>query len=161
MSERTAALPVPVESPVATLLAWLRGDPRLADPRVRNSSPQFVSYALTLVQLTAAIAVVVTFRLEEPRFVGMLGLVLVGFAIHYWLPFRAKEPFLIALSLGGMLLLLSPSVAAGALLLGLFIYGVAVNGASYVARLAVILGLAGVLTWLRMGPGDALGIPSD
>lgn len=161
MTDRIAVTTPSVGSLLARLLVAIRSGDQRPDPRALNARPQFASYLAIILQFAAATGVVIAFRLEEPRFVGLLGVVLAGFSIHYWLPFRAKEPFVIVLSVGGMLLLLSWWVAAVTLLLGLFIYAVAASPAPYAMRLLVVVGLAGALTWLRTGPGDALGIPAE
>jgi alginate O-acetyltransferase complex protein AlgI len=70
------------------------------------SALRFVALIAQLAVLTAAT------HFLYPRWFPGVCLAVAGFAVHYWLPIRWKEPFWFALSAGGMLLYGGPFGAA-------------------------------------------------
>jgi hypothetical protein len=61
-------------------------------------------YCLILLQLSLIAAIVYLFRIEQQRhFLPTLCYILVGFAIHCWLPLALRQPFFAALSVGSVL----------------------------------------------------------
>jgi D-alanyl-lipoteichoic acid acyltransferase DltB (MBOAT superfamily) len=80
-----------------------------------------------------------------------------GFAIHYWLPFPLKEPFWIAASAVGAVVLLGPTVASLILGAGVLIYLVLASPLPYTWRLSTIVTIALVLMYGRATSG--WGIP--
>ena len=97
----------------------------VADPREARAVPSLAGFALIMVQLAALMAVFRVFSLEERSFHMLAALSFAGFAVHYWLPFKFKEWFWIALSLGGAYVLIDPRSATALIAIGLVIYGIA------------------------------------
>src|SRR6185503_2689507 len=80
-----------------------------------------------------------------------------GFAVHYWLPFRYKEPCWILVSLAGGAVLLGPVPLALLLLAGLLVFAVLSSGASYRVKVVGTLALgAAFMTGRALEPS---GIP--
>jgi alginate O-acetyltransferase complex protein AlgI len=128
-----------------------------ADPRAVRATRDLVKYGAILAQLAIILFVFRELRLEERAFLRLAALVFGGFAIHYWLPFRWKEPFSIALSLGGAVVLLNVVPAALVISAGLVIYGIVASPFAYRTRIALILALGGVLAYGRWTLG--YGVP--
>ncbi len=83
----------------------------IPDPREARAQRNLGRFLLLVGQLAVLLGSFKTYRLEEPAFLVLAGLVFGGFAIHYWLAFRFKEPFWILLSLGGAFAMLDPLTA--------------------------------------------------
>jgi D-alanyl-lipoteichoic acid acyltransferase DltB (MBOAT superfamily) len=103
------------------------------------------------------LAVFVVFRVDEGGFLRMAAATAAAFVVHYWLPFRWKEPWWIVASLGGAALLLGPVVAALIAGIGLSIFGILALPIAFRYRLWLVLGLAAVLIYGRRTVG--FGIP--
>lgn len=85
-----------------------------------HAAPQlgrFLALAAQLVLLLLVFSIYHT--METPRFLHMSGLAFGAFLVHYWLPFRFKEPFWVAISIAGGILLVKPLAAGLLILLGL------------------------------------------
>lgn len=131
---------------------------QVADARLALTVPRVGLFSAMLLQLLLVIGVTWFFLLEEPAFFVMLWLVLIGFSIHYWLPFRHKELFFVAFSLGGAYVLLHPLVATTAIGVGCFVYVLLTSGLSFRAKLLTVLALTGVAAYLRSGSTAVLGL---
>jgi D-alanyl-lipoteichoic acid acyltransferase DltB (MBOAT superfamily) len=121
----------------------------VADPRAARAVRSLPTFGLILLQLAAVLAVFRVFALGDRGFNLVLALSVGGFAIHYWLPFRYKEWFWIALSTAGAFVLLDPKSAAVLIALTFIIYGVATAPAPFRARLAILVALGAVLAYGR------------
>ncbi|APR82095.1 Hypothetical protein A7982_07444 [Minicystis rosea] len=145
MSERTdASEPLTAED---------RSDPRAA--RARTSVLRFASIVGQLMILAAVC------RLLQPAFFALALTITVGFAAHYWTPFRFKEPvwFVIAVA-GGAFVAGSPGgVAAGSLhaaaeamaitlALSLIVFAIVSAPVPYAARVALVAAMFAVISWL-------------
>lgn len=127
------------------------------DPRVSRATRDPVRFGILVVQLALLLLVFRTYRLEDPSFMLLASTAFGGFAVHYWLPFRLKETFWLALSASGAFVLLEPVTAALLLASGVVFYGILAAPLSFRARLAIVVGLAGVLAYARSTL--AFGIP--
>jgi D-alanyl-lipoteichoic acid acyltransferase DltB (MBOAT superfamily) len=128
-----------------------------ADPCEANATISITRYGLILGQLALILWVFREFRLEERAFLRLGALVFAGFAVQYWLPYRWRERFCIALSLGGAFVLLEPGPATLLLSVGAVFYAVLASPFSYRTRLALVLGIAAALAYGRAAGG--LGLP--
>lgn len=82
------------------------------DPRELRAAPRAGRFLIIAVQLALLEAVFATFHtLDKPVFVRLAAIVFAAFAAHYWLPFRWKEPFWIAVSIAGSFFIVEPRVA--------------------------------------------------
>ena len=133
--------------------------PIVADPRALRAAPSVAGFALIMVQLAALFAVFRVFSLEDRAFHLVATLSFGGFAVHYWLPFRYKEWFWIALSLGGAFVLLEARSASVLIAIALAIYGIATAGVPYGARIAALAAIGVLLTYGRATLG--FGLPNQ
>jgi len=127
-------------------------DPRLA--RCRRDPREF---ALLIGQLALALLVFWVFRLHELFGDGLWRVNLLsaaGFAVHYWLPLRFKEPWFIALSLSALPWL--AGIAAGAWLLGIGLVFFVIGRSALAQRWRVGLTLLVVVPCVI---GRARGLP--
>src|SRR5580658_37752 len=67
-------------------------------------------------QISLLFAVFQLYQIENQIFSRMVAIAFAAFVVHYWLPFRFKEPFLVLASLGAAFYLLD--VQLGAMLIG-------------------------------------------
>src|SRR3990170_2036519 len=88
-------------------------------------------------QLSLLLVVFWLFRLEEPAFLVLSATMFGGFLISYWLPLAKKEPFFVALCIGGAFLLAEPLVVAGVLAVLFTIYALSRLKASYAVRVVL------------------------
>lgn len=128
------------------------------DPRVARAKPQAGPYFFLLAQLGLLLLTISVYRLEEPVFVWVAALIFAGFAVHYWLPFRFKEPFWIALSVVGAFAFFGLFIASLLLATGLVLFGILWLPLQFRWRLALLTGAFAVLMLLRAQHG--LPIPS-
>jgi len=140
------------ETPILTTTT-----PARVDPREARATTNPVRFAILAGQLGLLILVFRVYHVEDPAFLLLAALTFGGFAVHYWLPFRLKEPFWIALSLGGAFVLLEPVTATLLLGCGLGFYLLLASPLSFRARLGIFLAAAGALAYARATLG--FGIP--
>ena len=115
------------------------------DPRAARAIPRIWGFSLLFAQLVALVWVVRAFRIEERAFLTMMGVATGGFFVHYWLPFRLKEPFWILTSLGGAALMLGVDTFLVLLFAGLVFYALLASGLSYRVKVVVMLALSVLL----------------
>jgi len=122
--------------------------PVLSDVAVASTgwSARAVRFAAIVAQLALLLAVFWLFRLEEPAFLVLSATVFGGFAVSYWLPLAWKEPFFVALCIGGAFLLSEPAVVLAVVSLLTLVFIVARMKASYGLRVGLIGGLLICLT---------------
>ena len=87
-----------------------------------HAATNLVGFATLTAQILGLLFLLHYYHLESPQFVIMSAMVFGAFLIHYWLPFRFKEIFWVAVSIGGSFVLLSHVVAALVLGAGLVIF---------------------------------------
>jgi D-alanyl-lipoteichoic acid acyltransferase DltB (MBOAT superfamily) len=132
--------------------------PAALDARAARAQPAIRRFIPLFGQLALLLAVFRLFNLEDPAFLLMAGMAVGGFAVHYWLPFAYKEVFWIALSIGGAFVLVDTLSAILLLAIGLLFFAILSSPLSFATRLALLVGVAGVLTYGRATLG--LGIPT-
>jgi hypothetical protein len=117
--------------------------------QMENARPDVRRFAMLVAPLALLLAAFKEYNLEQPPFFLLACLVAGGFAVSYWLPFRLKQTFFIALSLAGAYVLLSPAVATLLLVLGLLPFAVVRSGLSFRWKVAALLGGLAVLAYGR------------
>jgi hypothetical protein len=116
-----------------------------ADPRAARAIPRVGPFVMLSVQLVALVWVIRTFRIEERAFLTMMGVASGGFFVHYWLPFKLKEPFWIAVSLIGATIMLGSGTALLLLVAGLLFYALLVSGLAYRTKVVAMLAICVLL----------------
>src|SRR5580658_3260192 len=97
---------------VAARRAQLPGGDRSGAKRELQAAPNLLKFCALAAQLALLAALFRLYHAEDVPFEKMAMIVFGSFAVHYWLPFRFKEAFLAAASLGGAFFILSWQVAA-------------------------------------------------
>jgi len=113
--------------------------------RALRCRPHLGKWLLLLAQMGLALAAFRAFKLQElfgEGFWRVSWLAVAGFALHYWLPLRLKEPASIALSLGALPFVVGPLAAALLLALGLAFFAIGRSSLPQRARVALALLLA-------------------
>ena len=131
-------LPLRLRIPYA-VSAFASRETAAPDPRAANANRGVWRFLLLLAQLGLLALLFRVFVLEEPTFALLTRLAFGGFAVHYWLPFRYKEPFWIGLSMAGSFVLLDPVVAALLVGSGLVFFAVLRSGLSYRVRVSIVV----------------------
>lgn len=96
-------------------------DPRCA-LQESHAATSPVGFLALAAQIAGLIFLFHFYHLESFPFIEMSVIVFAAFLIHYWLPFRFKEIFWVAVSIAGSFFLLTASVAALVLGVGLAIF---------------------------------------
>ena len=118
------------------------------DPRERHAAPRVGRFLILAVQLVLLQFVFITFHtMERPVFLRLSGIVFGGFAVHYWLPFRWKEPFWIAVTLVGSFFLIEPRVAEYILLSLAVFFAILRAPISFKWRFALVIAIFGFLIY--------------
>ena len=115
VSTRTTVTEEPATAPCTTQLA-----PDLTlDPRHARAAPRLGGFCALASQLAALLFVLHLYHLGVVR---LSAVVFGAFLVHYWLPFRLKEPFWIAVSVVGAFFVLPPLVATLLMAAGLIFF---------------------------------------
>jgi alginate O-acetyltransferase complex protein AlgI len=122
-------------------------DPATAQ-RTLRAAPDFWRFCALAGQLALLLAVFRLYHLEDLPFQEMAMIAGGAFLVHYWLPFRLKEPFLAAVSLAGAFYLLYPPVPELVIGAGLLIFLLLRMPVPFRWRL---LGLGGIFAVLIYG----------
>jgi alginate O-acetyltransferase complex protein AlgI len=120
-----------------------------AKTQVENATPDVRRFAMLAVSLALLLATFKIYDIEQPIFFRLACLVCGGFVVSYWLPFRFKETFFIALSLAGAYVLVSPMVATLLIAAGLSLFAVIRIPLSFRWKVVVLLGILAVLCYGR------------
>jgi alginate O-acetyltransferase complex protein AlgI len=129
----TATLAVPVGATAAE------------DARAKHAVTHVPKFLFLLGQMALLLWAMRLFRIEERAFLVVAAMATGGFAVHYWLPFRYKEPWWILVSLAGGALLLGPALLTVLLFVGMLFYAVLSSRASYRAKVAGAVALGAAL----------------
>jgi hypothetical protein len=129
----------------------------LSDKRLANARTDLGRFALLVGQLALLLLTFRAYHIEGPVFFIVAAISFGGFSLHYWLPLRWKEPFLVLLSVGGAFLVLEPVVAMLVLGFGLVVFGITRLPVPFGVRLGAIAVLAGAVIASRSVPD--LGLP--
>jgi alginate O-acetyltransferase complex protein AlgI len=136
-----ASLSVATKTPAAA--------PSAIDPRATRAVTNPVKFAVILAQLALLMWAFVAFQVEERAFLRLALVLVAGFAVHYWLPFRWKEPGWVAVSLAGALALLGTAAAGLLVVAGLGLFAVLASAWPYRTKVWVVVGLAAMLLVMR------------
>jgi len=134
---------------MSTVLASPVAAERTVDLRLAHATTDPVKFAGLIAQLGLLMVVFRVYHVEDPAFLLLAGVAFGGFAVHYWLPYHLKEPFWLALSMGGAYVLLEPLTATLLLGAGLGFYGLLAAPFSFRVRLGLFLAIVGVLAYAR------------
>ncbi len=143
MASKTA----PAESPY---VAKTKGDAREI-----NATPSLARFLALAAQLGLLLLVLSLYHImEKPEFLRLSAIAFGAFAIHYWLPFRFKEPFFAAVSMGSAFFLLSHRVAELLILAGLAFFVILRGKTAYKWRLLLLAGIFAALMFacIRKAP---------
>ena len=112
-----------------------------------HAATDLVRFVMLTAQIGGLLFLFHYYHLESPQFVMMSAMVFGAFLIHYWLPFRFKEIFWVAVSIGGSFVLLSYMVAALVLAAGLVIFLVLRSPLKFHWRIALTVTVLGLLIY--------------
>ena len=148
--------PLPSREAILALPATPAIEParELEDPRALRATPHLGRFLFLAGQLVVLVWVLRAFQVEERAFINLMGIATGGFLVHYWVPFRFKEPFWILVSLGGAGLLLGIVPLAILLLVGLGFYGLLTSNLSYRGK---VCGTVTLALLLMVGRGFEIG----
>jgi alginate O-acetyltransferase complex protein AlgI len=121
---------------------------RSSAKRELQAAPDLLKFCALAAQLALLWALFRLYHAEDVAFEKMAMIVFGAFAVHYWLPFRFKEAFLAAASLGGAFFILPWQVAAWVIAAGLAIFLIMRAPAAFRIRL---LGIAAIFALLMYG----------
>lgn len=137
-------MPWSLASPKALSAADVSPSEELCD-RSRQDLRRFL---ILVVQLALLLGVFHAFRVEDGRnssaepatehFIFFASIVFCSFAIHYWLPFRVKEFFWIAVSLLSMAFFFPARVIVGLLAFGVLFFLILSSQIAYRLRIAAV-----------------------
>ena len=116
-------------SSVAAIVPVLQVEP--IDPRIGRAKTDARRFTMLVIPLALLLLTFKVYSIEQSAFFTLSCIVFAGFAVSYWLPFRYKEPVVIALSLAGAYLLLSPLVASLLIVVGLLMFGIVRSGLEF------------------------------
>lgn len=128
------------------------------ETQAEHSKPELRRFALLAVQLGLFVIAFRFIDLGNAAIFKLTCLIVIGFCISYWLPFRLKEPFFILFSLAGAYVLLDPVSATLLIAAGLVMFGILRSALDYRWRVAAMIGLAAIFVYVRATHG--LKIPA-
>jgi alginate O-acetyltransferase complex protein AlgI len=119
------------------------------DKRAANATLDPTRFVFIVAQLAALLFVFRQFRLEQPAFLVLSGLMCLGFMVQYWLPFAYRRAFVLMLSIASAYVLLDPKTATLLLAMGGVIFALLASPLPFSARLAGLLTLTAALMYAR------------
>ena len=117
------------------------------------SRSELAPYAAIAAQLGLVVLVVRRLELVSTSFGDLAVLVLAGFLCHALMPLAWRLPTFLALSLGGIVLVLGPLAGGWLIALGLALLAACHLRTSFTVRILVVLALGAGLAALRVHPG--------
>jgi len=114
-------------------------------PQEANAATDLIGFAILTAQIMGLLFLFHYYHLESPHFVIMSAMVFGAFLIHYWLPFRFKEMFWVAVSIGGSFVLLNHVVATLVLGAGLIIFLILRSPLKFQWRIVLTVAVFGLL----------------
>jgi alginate O-acetyltransferase complex protein AlgI len=118
------------------------------DPRGLNATPRVAGFLILAAQLALLQLVFSTYHtLEKPVFVRLSAIVFGAFLVHYWLPFRWKEPFWVAVSVAGSFFVVDARVAELIILAGTTFYLILRAPIPFKWRIALVAAIFGALIY--------------
>jgi alginate O-acetyltransferase complex protein AlgI len=117
------------------------------DPREKHAAPRLRGFLTLMAQLLGLLFVFHQYHLEKPEFVLMSVGIVAAFAVHYWLPFRFKELFWVAVSILGSFWVVESRVAALVIAFGLLFFLILRSPVSYRLRVLLLTAIFAVLAY--------------
>jgi alginate O-acetyltransferase complex protein AlgI len=146
----TTSVSTAIPAPSRLAAAAASAGPQAAEQkRIGHAAVDLLKFAGLAGQLALLLAMFAFLRVDEGGFLRMAAASFGAFLIHYWLPFRYKEPFWIAASIAGAALLVGPVVAGLVVGIGLLFYGIIALRIAFRIRLALLLAVAAALVYGR------------
>jgi D-alanyl-lipoteichoic acid acyltransferase DltB (MBOAT superfamily) len=130
---------------------------RTPDTRETHATPRLDRFLALAVQLAGLLLVFHLYHLEKHVFVLMSAVVFGAFLVHYWLPFRFKEAFWVAVSMAGAFWFLEPRMAALLIAVGLAFFLILRSPAPFRWRVLLLSAIFAVLSY--GGATNRLPIP--
>ena len=128
--------------------AVLSASSQTADSMVLHATPRLGPFLALAVQMgLLQLVFTLTRTLGNPEFLQLSAIAFGAFLVHYWLPFRWKEPFWIAVSLGGAFFLLPARVAELLIAAGLVFFAILRSRLVYKWRVLAITAIFGALAY--------------
>src|SRR5271165_142997 len=155
----TQPLSASISEPVSVLARSVTGSspgqvPNEKEVYTKTNVGRFLVLAAELALL---LIVFHLFHLEKHGFMLMSAIMFGTFLIHYWLPFRFKEPFWVTVSTGAAFLLLDPRVAVLLIAVGLAFFLILRLPVAFQWRVLAVGAIFAGLIYVRATKG--LGIP--
>ena len=119
-----------------------------------------LKFCLLSLQVVLLFAVLRLYQIQDTTFDRVALIVFGSFAIHYWLPFRFKEQFLVLVSLGSALYLLGLQNGGLLIGLGLLIFGVLRLPIAYRWRAALVACMFAILIYGNARRALPAGFPA-
>jgi hypothetical protein len=122
--------------------------PEIKAPKPDPREARATTSPLRLLFLTAQLALLSALMWKvHPSYFPLSLMILGGFVVHYWLPFRLKEPFWLALSLGGGTYIAGYVPMGATVALGLVIYAICASPLAYWTRFWAVFALYLAILW--------------
>ena len=118
---------------------------------------QFCFLALQVLLLTAVFHL---YQLETRVFEQTVAIAFGAFFVHYWLPFRFKEPFLVAVSLAAAFYILDLQIAAMLVGAGFLLFATVRLPIAFYWRASLIAAMFGVLIYFNAIQKLPIGFPA-
>ncbi len=119
----------------------------IRDPRELRATPRLGPFLSLAAQLVLLLLVFSLYHLGKGGFLRMSSIVFGAFLIHYWLPFRIKEPFWVAVSIAGAFVLLQPLVATLLIVVGLSFFLILRSPVAFRYRVSFLVAIFALLIY--------------
>lgn len=111
----------------------------------------FKDYTFTLIKIILLFFIIKQFKIEkDTQILTLLPIIVGGYAIHYWLPFRFKAPFFILLSFTAIFFILGLVEGALLIIIGLSLITICHLPLRYNIRLVILFFTVFALIFLRL-----------
>ncbi len=125
-----------------------------------SAKPDLRRFCFVALQVLLLTAVFHLYELENLVFEHMAAIAFGAFFIHYWLPFRFKEIFLVLVSLGAAFYVLNPALAAMLVGAGLALFVVVRLPIAFQWRASIVAALFGILIYFNAIHKLPIGFPA-
>jgi hypothetical protein len=115
-----------------------------------HSRVSLYRYVALLAQLGLLAVAIRQFQIENAALLRISLLGFAGFAVHYFLPLRWRLPFFVALSIGGLWMVMGTANTAWMIAFGLALIGICHLPFSFAVRVGLLLLAGGVLALMRL-----------
>ena len=125
-----------------------------------SAKPDLRRFCFPAIQVLLLTAVFHLYELENRVFEHMAAIAFGAFFIHYWLPFRFKEIFVVLVSLGAAFYVLDPALAAMLVGAGLALFVVVRLPIAFHWRASIVAVLFGILIYFNAIHKLPIGFPA-